>query len=260
MEILLKHIKGINIATFNRRPFWIALVGGFAMAFFQNLNGVPSLFSPLADKQVVEAADIITPKLAKKENTIVLQKQLGLSPLEIEAKAYIVVDMDTNEILAEKNATTPTAIASLTKVLSAVIALDLADPSEQFVVSKKAASIPPTKIGVVPGEKMTLSELLQAMLLTSANDATEVIKEGIDAKYKDKIFIQAMNQKAKMIGMHNSQFTNPQGFDAKGHYSTPYDLALLSLYAMQHYPEIKEIAYKDYAFLPENAQHKQFDL
>lgn len=260
MNNLLNQLKNINLSTFNRRPFWIALVGSMAMAFFQNMGVTPSFFSPSADKNIVEAADTITAKLSQKENTIVLQKKLGSSPIDIEARAYIVVDMDTKEILAEKNSDSPTSIASLTKVLSAVVALDLAHPSDEFTVSKNAASIPPTKIGVVPGEKMMLSELLQAMLLTSANDATEVIKEGVNEQYQGDVFINAMNQKAQLIGMRNSRFQNPQGFDAQGHYSTPYDLALLSLYAMQNYPEIEEIAHKDYAHLPKNSQHKQFDL
>lgn len=261
MNNLLKQLKNINLDTFNRRPFWIALIGGFAMAFFQNSGLVPQFESPFArESQVVEASDAIIPKLQQKENTISLTKKLGTSPIEITANAYIVVDMDTHDILAEKNSETSTAVASLTKILTAVVALDLADVSDEFTVSEHAAEIIPTKIGVVPGEKMSLFELLQAMMLTSANDATEVIKEGINTKYHGDIFVDAMNEKAKFIGMKNSHFVNPQGFDDKDHYSSAYDLALLSLYAMQNYPEIKDIAQLEYAFLSGNEKHKQFDL
>lgn len=259
MEKLIGQIKKIDISTFNRRPFWIALIGGFAMAFFQTTGVGTSFFSPVSQNQVVEAADDITLKLSKKKNTVQLHSS-SQEQWDIDAKAYIVVDMDEQKILAEKNAHVPTSIASLTKVLSAVVALDLAYPSDEFTVSEHAASIEPTKIGVIPGEKMKMFELLQAMLLTSANDATEVMKEGINGLYKQDIFVDAMNEKAKIIGMADSHFQNPQGFDEKGQYSTPYDLALLSLYAIQNYPEIKDIAYKDHVFLPANASHKQFDL
>ncbi len=261
IQSLLDQLKNINFDTFNRRPFWIALIGGFAMAFFQNTGIAADFISPFADdKTVVEAADPITPKLQAKENTITLSRKIGTTQPEVDARAYIVVDMDTHEIIAEKKSEVPTPVASLTKVLSAVVALDLADVTERFTVSEHAASIIPTKIGVVPGEEMTLSELIQAMLLTSANDATEVIKEGINTKYNEDIFIHAMNTKARFIGMNNSHFVNPQGFDNREHYSSAYDLALLSLYAIQNYPEIKEVAQQDYAFLPKNDSHKQFDL
>lgn len=259
---IIDQLKGINLNTFNRRSFWFALIGGFAMAFFQNLGITPNFFAPKSEnKTVVEAAEIIEQKLTKKRNNINLTEKLGNSPLEIDANAYIVVDMDSHEILAEHNSQSPVAVASLTKVMSSVVALDLADINEEFTVSEHAAGIIPTKIGVVPGEKMTVYELLQAMMLTSANDATEVMKEGINTKYNRDIFVEAMNTKAKFLGMKNTNFTNPQGFDyPTGHYSSAYDLAVLSLYAMKNYDHIKEISKLDYVFLEKNDQHKQFDL
>lgn len=257
---IIEQLKGINLNTFNRRSFWFALIGGFAMAFFQNLGISPNFFSP-DEKKIVEAVDSIESKLTEKRNTITLTEKLREIPLEIKANAYIVVDMDTHEVLAESNSRTPMAVASLTKVMSSVVALDLAEVSENFTVSEHAAGIIPTKIGVVPGEKMSVYELLQAVMLTSANDATEVMKEGINEKYNEDVFVRAMNIKAEFIGMENTNFTNPQGFDyPEGHYSSAYDLALLSLYAMENYEEIRNIAKEDYAFLPESKLHKQFDL
>jgi D-alanyl-D-alanine carboxypeptidase len=143
--------------------------------------------------------------------------------------------------------------------MSAVVALDLADPNETFTVTERAANIIPTKIGVVPGEKMTLHELLQAALLTSANDAVQVIADGIDTKYGEAVFVRSMNEKAKFLQLKNTHFANPQGFDDPGNYSTVEDLAVLSHYAME-YPEIADIAKHDYAFLPATVNHKQFDL
>jgi len=88
----------------------------------------------------------------------------------------------------------------------------------------------------------------------------EVIREGVDHKYSDEVFIKAMNLKAEIIGLHNTHFQNPQGFDDKDNYSTVEDLAILSHYALNNYPLISQIVTKDYLFLNGNGNHKQFDL
>lgn len=177
-----------------------------------------------------------------------------------EAHAYLVVDMDNGNIIAEKNANQKFPIASLTKIMTAIVALDLSSPDEFFTVSESAASQIPTKIGVVAGQQMTLEELLHAVMLTSANDAAEVIREGIDKKYKTKIFVRAMNKKAELLGLKNTHFTNPQGFDAPYHFSTAEDLARLTQYALTHYPFFAQIVKKEYMYLKKNKYHKQFDL
>jgi D-alanyl-D-alanine carboxypeptidase len=143
--------------------------------------------------------------------------------------------------------------------MTAVVALDLANPDEEFTVTEKAAKVIPTKIGVVVGQKMTLRELLHAALLTSANDAVQVIEDGIDAKYGEPVFVRAMNEKAQFLKLTESHFMNPQGFDNAEHYSSAHDLAVLTHYAMQ-YPLISEIVKKDYEYLPADQNHKQFDL
>ncbi|MCL5784297.1 MAG: hypothetical protein M1142_03015, partial [Patescibacteria group bacterium] len=126
--------------------------------------------------------------------------------------------------------------------------------------SYKAASIEPTKLGLIPGQKLTLEELLNGSLLTSANDAVQVIKEGVDEEYKANVFIEAMNLKAKDLGLKNSRFENPQGFDGQSHYSTAEDLAVLTAYALKNYPLISDVVKKDYQFYPTNQNHKQIDM
>lgn len=180
--------------------------------------------------------------------------------LDIDPNAYVVVDFDSGEAIAEKNMEKALPIASVTKIMTAVVALDLAKPNDLITISANAASQVPTKIGVVPGEKMSLTELLDAMLLTSANDAAQAIKDGVDQKYNDKVFIKAMNNKAKFLGLTNTSFANPQGFDSRKNFSSAKDLAILSHYALVNYPLIGEIVNKDYVFLPANTNHKQFDL
>lgn len=265
MQKIKELFKNISFTSFNRRSFWIALIGGFLMALIQRAGVEFKLFPPIQEKANQVQAQVIEnifPKLEKTENTFKLKDKSSLNtfPVNDNARAYIVVNMDTGEILAQKNATTELSIASLTKVMTSVVALDLAEPTDEFTVTERASKIEPTKIGVVPGQKMSVSELLHAMLLTSANDAAEVVREGINAKYQQEVFVEAMNKKAQFLGMNQSHFANPQGFDNRRNYSTARDLAVLALYAMKNYPLIDQIAKKDYAFLPENGTHKQFDL
>lgn len=246
-----------------------AAVLGFAffIVIVARLAGQPSLpfINPLSGKEI-SAMGEIRPKLEQKLNEYSLIKEkefissvYGGAPYD-SASAYAVVDFETGKVLAEKSISKKLPIASITKVMTALTALDLASPDEVFTVSHNTERIIPTRIGLIPGQKLSLKELLNAILLTSANDAAEAIKEGIDQKYGDRIFIEAMNAKAKYIGLKNTHFANPQGFDSPLNYSTAEDLAILSHYALTNYPLIAEIVKKDYEFLPENENHKQFDL
>lgn len=227
---------------------------------------VPNIISPITnavEKNQKNTFFEIKKKLENKKNYFKLYKNTEPFYYNISAEnasSYLVADLDTGNILAEKNSEKPLPIASLTKVMTAVVALDLALPSDVFQVSETASRIIPTKIGVEPGEKMTLNELLNATLLTSANDAAQVIKEGVDQKYGEKVFIKAMNEKAKFLGLKNSSFANPQGFDDPNNYSSTQDLATLTHYAINNYPLIKEIVKKDYEYLPASQNHKKYDL
>lgn len=208
----------------------------------------------------------IKTKLEQKPNQLQFKKETSLIPTAYAASnydlssGYIVVDLNNSRILAEKNSQQKLPVASLTKIMTAVISLDLASQEEIFTVSPKATKVIPTSIGVVSGQKMNLGELLNALLLTSANDSAEVIKNGINQKYGADIFVAAMNEKAKFLGLKNTHFDNPQGYDGKNNYSSAFDLAVLSYYALANYPQIKEISQKDYQYLKASKDHKQFDL
>ncbi|MDO8498297.1 MAG: D-alanyl-D-alanine carboxypeptidase family protein [bacterium] len=222
------------------------------------------LSSPIPEK--LNIFNFLKPKLEEKINNFQLQKETSFITSTYaaadyeEASAYIVVDSDSGEVLANKNLSQRLPVASLTKIMTAVIALDLSSPDETFTVPQRASLVEPTTIGVVPGERMTLQELLQASLMTSANDAVEVIREGVDQKYGQEVFVKAMNEKASILGLKDTHFQNPQGFDNPGQYSSVADLAVLSHYALTQYPLVSETAHKDYQFLPADLDHKQFDL
>lgn len=270
------------ISSINWKVFLISLVAQLIISFLLNVGlrspkaldflMVPKidiqqagLQSPLPQK--FDVIKTIMPKLQQKPSDFQLKKESSLIQTTYaagdyeQATSYVVIDLDSGEVLGEKEMSKRVPIASLTKIMTAAVALDLASPDEQFTVSQRAAQTEPTKIGVVPGQKMTLSELLNALLMTSANDSAQVIKEGIDQKYgKDGLFVQAMNEKAKFLHLENTSFTNPQGFDDPKNFSSAEDLAILAHYALNNYPQISEIAKKDYEQLPDNEYHKGFDL
>lgn len=245
--------------------FLISLISVFIIVTLQYLGIKPmNIISPLPIK--ADILDSLRPKLEQKQNNYRLKKQTGLVEQSFaasdfdNASSYVVVDYDSGNILFDKSPSTKLSIASLTKLMTAVVALDLASPNNSFTVIPRATNIQPTIIGVKQGEVFTLEELLNAALLTSANDASEVIRGGIDQKYGDGTFVKAMNAKATYIGLQNTHFTNPQGFDIGDNYSSAEDLAILSHYALTNYPLIAQIVKKDFASLDQTQTHRQFNL
>lgn len=261
--------KKLELSPTQIKVFIWSFIMVFMMVTLQYL-GVHSplkfskFISPIPQKK--DIMDTIRPKLEKESNKFELKKQSQLigtvySASDADnASAYIVVDLDDGNILFNKNSSTKLPIASLTKIMSAVVALDLADPDEQFMVSQTASDEIPTKLLMQPGEKLSLEELLNAALLTSANDAVEVIQEGINKKYEADIFVTAMNEKAKILGLKSTKFANPQGFDSQNNYSSAEDLARLSQYALTKYPLISQIVKKSFEQLPESQTHQQYRL
>lgn len=201
-------------------------------------------------KRTVSAFEQLKPKLEMKANNFNLkgrQARVDRSFFVPQAAAgggyegasgYALIDFDTGEVLLSKNLSEKLPIASLTKIMTAVVALDLANPDEQFRVSENAAAQVPTKVMLKSGEKYSLKDLIASLLISSANDSAQVLREGIDAKYGEDVFVKAMNHKAKVLGLENTRFTNPQGFDNRNHRSTAADLGILSVYAIKNYPLI----------------------
>ncbi len=216
---------------------------------------------PLKTPDVLEK---IEPKLEMKMNDFKLKKEL--IPLVSAgsdydaASAYGVIDLETGQVIVSKNLSEKLPMASLTKVMTAVVALDLADPGEEFEVSPRAAAQVPTKVMLKPGERYALGDLLEHSLISSANDSTLVIKEGIDRKFGAEVFIKAMNLKARLIGLKNTSFTNPAGLDNYNHYSSVEDLAVLSAYALKNYPLIVNIVSKEYEDLTQGGYDNRFFL
>ena len=149
------------------------------------------------------------------------------------AKSTIVMDLDSGRILYEKNANQKRLIASITKIMTAIVAIEEGDLTEKITVGEEVLSMYGTNIYVEVGEKMKLRDLLYGLLLRSGNDASVVIAKAIASR--EEKFVNLMNKKAQEIGMKNTIFKNPHGLDEETeNYSTAYDMALLSKYAYKN--------------------------
>jgi D-alanyl-D-alanine carboxypeptidase len=258
--------------TFKKIPapfkaFIFSLLAVFLMVFLQKVGFGRSSVIVSPERQQRDIFESVKPKLEVTPTTFKLETNQTLLPQVYAdeggdyqgANAYGVIDLDTGQVLLSKNLTQRLPQASLTKVMTAVVALDLASLNEEFSVSEKAANEIPTRLALTPGNKLKLYEALDALLLVSANDTATVIKEGIDKKYGSEVFIAAMNEKAKFLGLKNTHFQNPQGFDGDSHYSSVEDLAVLTQYALTNYPVISEIVKKDHSELLPDNNHPKYE-
>jgi D-alanyl-D-alanine carboxypeptidase len=149
------------------------------------------------------------------------------------------MDAKTGEILFQRDPDSQLPPASTTKVMTAIVVLESGKPlTDVLTVSKTATRVPSSKLYLRPGQKMSIHDLLYALLLTSANDAGMVLAEGIGGSVER--FSEMMTQKAHEIGAINSHFVNPHGLTAPDHYSTARDLALIFNYALKN-PMFREI-------------------
>ncbi|MDX8046082.1 D-alanyl-D-alanine carboxypeptidase family protein [Gracilibacillus sp. S3-1-1] len=152
--------------------------------------------------------------------------------MEVSAESAILMDQSSGRVLYEKNADNPTLIASITKILTAIIAIESKKLDEYVSISNNAVSVEGSSIYLQTTDKITLEDLVYGLMLRSGNDAAVAISEHVAGS--EEGFAYLMNEKARWIGMTNSYFDNPHGLDSKTHYSTAYDMALLTKYAMEN--------------------------
>ncbi len=176
--------------------------------------------------------------------------------LPIHGEAMYLVDLDTRMVMWEKDPETIRAPASLTKLVTAMVAVDDAGSLDKVVeVTRQATQVEPSVMGLSPGERLTVRQLLDGLFLDSGNDAAEALATGIVPRDR---FIGQMNLKAGSIGLTNSHFMNPSGLDAAGHGMSVHDLVHVAAFLDRYYPELAAIAAtKDFA-IPATADHKAF--
>ncbi|HHV99486.1 MAG TPA: D-alanyl-D-alanine carboxypeptidase [Clostridiaceae bacterium] len=151
---------------------------------------------------------------------------------KINAGAAIVIDMESGRVLYEKDGYTPRKMASTTKIMTAIVALERGNPEDVVTVSERAAGIWGSRIGLKKGQKIKLIDLLYGLMLNSGNDAAIAIAEHIGGTVEK--FADMMNEKAYELGAINTNFITPHGLDVDGHYTTPYDLAVITAYALRN--------------------------
>lgn len=153
-----------------------------------------------------------------------------LSVPEVTARAFVVRDVASGTILASQSADVRLLPASTTKIMTALVALDLFKLGDVVTVGEVIAD--GQKVGLVPGEKMTVENLLYAMLVESGNDAAYALAD-FDPKGREH-FVELMNQKGVQLGLTGTHFTNPAGLDDQDQFTTATDLATLGVAAMGH--------------------------
>lgn len=160
---------------------------------------------------------------------------IGSMASSIPITSYIVKEVGSSEILMAKNKDAKVAPASLTKILTSIIAIESGRLGETVVIPREATLVEPTKAGFRVGEEVKLLDLVKASMVNSSNDAAFAI--GIHLSGSVEEFARVMNYKARLIGMSKSNFTNPAGFDRgpySGHYSTAKDLIKLTEHAIKN--------------------------
>ena len=180
----------------------------------------------------------------------------GQPNLPIHGQAAYLVDLDARQVLWERDPETSRAPASLTKLITAMVAVDDAGSLDRLVtVTKEATEVEPSLMGLSVGEQLTVRELLDGLFLDSGNDAAEALASGIVPRDR---FIRQMNQKAKSIGLTASHFVTPSGLDAPGHGMSAHDLAHTAAYLDTYYPQLAAIAATKDIVIPATATHKAF--
>ena len=151
---------------------------------------------------------------------------------DCSAKGAVVIESLSETVLYEKNADAPLPEASTTKIMTALLVLESIDLQREITVSASAAAVEGSQLGLTAGDRLTVRDLLYVLMLKSGNDAAEALAEGVAGSVSE--FVDRMNRRATEIGLKNTQFQNPHGLPAEGHYTTARDLAMLTAAALEN--------------------------
>ena len=154
----------------------------------------------------------------------------ALESSDVSAECAVLISQQTGEVIFQKNAYEHHSMASTTKIMTSLLAAQSGKLHDEITVSKEMIQVEGTSMGLLPGDSVSLYELIYGMLLPSGNDAANVTAYYLGGNVEN--FAKKMNAKAKEIGMDNTNFVTPSGLDDKNHYSTAYDMALLGRYAV----------------------------
>lgn len=234
----------------------IFVLGILFWIFKPYLSGKFSLTSPLPDSltsyvnRQVSTLNLWFPSVKSEEDTT--QKPV------ISARSVVIYDLTTEKFLFEKNKDDKLPMASLTKIMTAIIALENKKPDDSYVVSKNDL-VGEDSMGLSEGEVLTLEELLYGLMLPSGNDAAETLASNYPEGRNE--FVKAMNNKAKALGLKSTHFTNPSGLEGDGdQYTTSQDLLVITRYALDNFEEFKKVVSTYEHVISYSENHKAFYL
>ncbi len=213
------------------------------------VSPLPSFLS-LPQNNQVTTLDVWLPSLAIIEN--------GTKKPEILAKAALVYDLTIDKTLFAKNSQDKLPMASLTKIITAIVALENKRADDKYIVSEKDL-VGEDSMGLTTGEVLSQEELIYGLMLPSGNDAAEVLASNYP--FGRERFVKAMNDKAKSLGVMNTHFTNPTGLEGDGNqYTTVYDLLVITRYALSNFPLFRQVVSTPYYTIDQTKRHKAFYL
>ena len=179
------------------------------------------------------------------------QAQMPQAP-EVAAKAYLLMDITANQVLAAKDPDMTVEPASLTKLMTAYLVFDALKSrklnlQQTLPVSERAWKMPGSRMFIDPKMQVPVEDLIKGMIVQSGNDATVALAEGVAGSVER--FVQLMNDQARLLGMNNTGYKNPEGLTAPGHTTTARDLATLATRLMRDFPEyVPYYAIKKYRY------------
>lgn len=246
-----------SIAYFTSVIIVTGLILGAVWFFSQDAEQQKKYLSPLPD-MFVNTKD---KKPDSKEVWLPLVKETHgneNSIANLTAKSILIYDLSTNKTILEKNAKNKMPMASLTKIMTAVVSIENPRDDNSYYVNGNDI-VGENSMGLEPGEVLTQEELLYGLLLMSGNDAAEVL--AANSPLGRQGFIDAMNEKVKDLGLSDTHFDNPTGLQGDGlQYTTAYDLLVITKYALDYYPLFADIVATSTVSLPKTTLHKEYTL
>lgn len=199
------------------------------------------------ENQYNTATEYMTHHIKFENDNNVVETATGIESLsQLNARYALLMDAKNRRVLYEKSGYEKVPMASTTKIMTLMIALENGNLDDMVTVSSYAAKMPKVHLGMKADEQYRLGDLLYSMMLESHNDSAVAIAEHIGGSVEG--FAQLMNEKAKELGAYNTNFVTPNGIDADGHYTTAYDLALISSYAIENEKILEIINTPSYSF------------
>ena len=177
-------------------------------------------------------------------SNIIETSDYNLSNIDTNSRSCIVLDRTSKQILFGKNEYNKVKMASTTKIMTATLIIENCDLNKSVEISKKAANTGGSRLGLKTGDKISIRDLLYGLMLCSGNDAAVALAENCSGSIKE--FSNLMNNKAEELGLNNSHFESPHGLDSDNHYTTAYELAILSDYALKNSTFFNIVGTKNY--------------